>query len=272
MNYLLAKLKGRGTEFLKVVASSNNIHDIPDLTNTQDYSPEYKLEDDEWFKLDSFILRNYKNGLIENTFSGTTFNQITTDKYEDIKYLCCKQSNLYLFQKMSTNQLLSKKWFKITDSPTLQTNKPIIVINEWIDAVYDKDTDILYFKDIVKIKQMFKGIEILYRTATEAEVNTFLDKDFISLHDDFTSNNVKVANRRRIAMALDTLNSFTDSEIVEVVEYTKSYCTSVPINDDMFVIETEEHLKLVLFGIEQRYYTTSIHPEKRLANSILEMS
>jgi len=271
MNYLLAKLKGRTNEFLKVVASSNDILDTPDLTNTQNYTPEYKLEDDEWFKLDGFLARNYQNGLIENTFNGTSFNQITTDKYEDIKYLCSKQNNLYLFQKMSTNQLLSKKWFKITDSPTLQTNKPIIVINEWIDAVYDKNSDVLYFKDIVKIKQIFRGIESLYRTATQTEVNTFFSNSFISLGTSFTTSNVKPANRRRIAMAIDTLNSFSNAEIVQVVNYTKSYCVSVPVNGNMFVIETEEHLKLVLFGIEQRYYTTNIQPEKRLANSILEM-
>lgn len=271
MNYLLAKLKGRGNEFYKVVASRNDILDVPDLANTQNYSPEYKLEDDEWFKLDDFRARNYTNGLIENSFSGTTFNQITTDKYEDIKYLCCKQNDLYLFQKMSSNQLLSKKWFRITDAPTLQTDKPIIVINEWIDAVYDKSNDTLYFKDIVKIQQMFKGIETLYREATQVEVNTFLDKHFISLGESFTSNKVKVANRRRIAMALDTLNSFSEEQLVEIVEYTKSYCVNVPVDGETFVIETEEHLKLVLFGIEQRYYTTNIHPEKRLANSILEL-
>lgn len=272
MNYLLAKLKGKRNTFLKVVASTNNILDTPDLSSTQDYLTGYKLEDNEWFKLDNFKAKNYKNGLIENTFNSITFNQITKDEYKDIKYLCCKQSNLYLFQKMSEKQLLSKKWFKITDSPTLQINKPIIVINEWIDAVYDKNDDVLYFKDIVKIKQMFKGIESLYRIATQTEVDSFLSKDFISLGDNFTNDNVKVANRRRIAMALDTLNSFTESEVTQIVKYTKSYCTLVPVDDNMFVIETEEHLKLVLFGIEQRYYTTSIHPEKRLANSILEIS
>lgn len=271
MNYLLAKLTGRTSEFLKVIATTSNILATPDLTNVQNYSPEYKLEDDEWFKLDDFLAKDYTNGLIENTFNGTTFNQITTDKYKDIKYLCCKQNNLYLFQKMSTNQFLSKKWFKVTDSPTLQTNKPIIVINEWIDAVYDKGNDTLYFKDVVKIKQMFKGIEALYRTATQTEVNAFLSTSFISLSSGFTSNDVKAANRKRIAMALDTLNSFSPSEVLQVVNYTKSYCTSVPINGNMFVIETEEHLKLVLYGIEQRYYTTSIKPEKRLANSILEI-
>ncbi|QKJ22303.1 hypothetical protein [Poseidonibacter lekithochrous] len=269
MNYLLAKLKGRTQQFLKVVASTKNIIETPDLSNTKSYSPKYKLEDDEWFKLDNFIARNYKNGLIENAFNGTTFNQITTDKYEDIKYLCAKQSNLYLFQKTTVNKLLSKKWLRITDSPSLQTDKPIIVINEWVDAVYDTSNDTLYFKDIVKIKDMFKGIESLYRTATQVEVNTFFANSFISLGTGFTSMNVKSANRRRIAMALDTLSSFTTAEISQVVSYTKTYCHTVPVSGNSFKIETEEHLKLVLFGIEQRYYTTGIKPEKRLANSIL---
>lgn len=234
MNYLLARLKGRTNNFFKVIASTNDILDTPDLSNTQSYSPEYKLEDDEWFKLDNFLARNYQNGLIENSFNGTTFNQITTDKYKDIKYLCCKQNNLYLFQKMSLNQLLSKKWFKITDSPTLQIDKPIIIINEWIDAIYDKSNDVLYFKDIVRIKQMFNGIEVLYRTATQTEVNTFLTQSFISLGTGFTNNSVKTANRKRIAMALDTLNSFTPTEITKIVTYTKSYCSSVPTNALLF--------------------------------------
>lgn len=273
MNYLLAKLKGRTSEFLKVIALKKDIFDVPNLSNTKTYVPKYRLEDedDEWFSLDNFLIMGYQNGLIENKFNGTAFNQIATDNYKNIKYLCCKQNNLYLFQKMSANQLLSKKWFKITDSPTIQTNQPIIVINEWIDAVYDKNNDTLYFKDIIKIKQMFKGIEALYRTATHKEVNKFLSKNFILLGKTFTSDNVQIANRKRIAMALDTLNSFTSSEVNQVVDYTKHYCPKVPIDKSKFLIETEEHLKLVLFGIEQRYYTTSIHPEKRLANSILEI-
>jgi len=271
MNYLIAKLKGPGNNFLKVIASRNDILEVPDLSNTQSYTAGYKLEDDEWFKLDNFLSRNYQNGLIEQTFNGTSLNQITVDKYPDIKYLCSKQNNLFLFQKMSTTQLLTKKWFKVTDSPTLQTDKPIIVINEWIDAVYDKNIDTLYFKEIAKIKPMFRGIESLYRTATQTEVNNFLAQSFITLGSNYTSTDVKTANRKRVAMALDTLNSFTSSEVTQVVNYTKSYCPTVPTSGSNFVIDSEDHLKLVLFGIEQRYYTTLIHPEKRLANSILEM-
>jgi hypothetical protein len=172
---------------------------------------------------------------------------------------------------MSSTQLLTKKWINISDSPTLYRDKPIIVISDIIDAIYDKQEDILYFKDIVKIKQMFRGIEELYREATQVEVDSFLSKDFISLGNEFTSTNVKVANRRRIALALDTLDGFNDEEIITICDYTESYCVNLIKDGDKFVVNSEEDLKQVLFGIEQRYYTTIIGDEKRAANSIIEI-
>jgi hypothetical protein len=39
-------------------------------------------------------------------------------------------------------------------------------------------------------------------------------------------------------------------------------------NDESFSISNEEDLKKLLYGIEQRYYTTKVGNEKRLANSI----
>lgn len=271
MNYLLAKIKGRGENFLKVIATRDSIFNVPDLTTTQSYSSTYKLDEGEWFNLDNFLERTYRNGLIENRFSSTDHNQILPRQYKDIKYLCSKQDNLFIFQKMSQTQLLTKKWLHISDSPTLQRDKPIIVINDYIDAIYNKDEDTLYFRDIVKIKQMFKGIEELYREATQEEVISFLEKDFITVSPEFTSDKVKVANRKRIAMALSTLDSFSDEEVVQICDYTKGYCVNIRIDDNSFVIESEEELKQVLFGIEQRYYTTMIGEEKRVANSILEI-
>ena len=42
--------------------------------------------------------------------------------------------------------------------------------------------------------------------------------------------------------------------------------------DDMsFKIENENDLKVLIFGIEQRYYTTRIGSERRLANSVLTL-
>lgn len=272
MNYLLAEIKGRNAEFLKVMSVQRGVFDLPDLSDSQAYSPAYKLEDGEWFKLDNFLSLGYENNFIGSTFDSTVYNQITVRQYSKINYLCSKQGNFFLFLKMFPTQLIYKKWFRISSEPTLEIDKPIIILNSFVDAVYDINADSLYFKNIARVKSIFKGIEELYREATQAEVDAFLEQDFISLDETFTCNNVKTANRKRIAMAIDTLNQFTQEDKKQIFQYIRSYCEEVPIDDDTFLVGTEEHLKKILYGIEQRYYTTPLGNEKRLANSILKLT
>lgn len=173
---------------------------------------------------------------------------------------------------MSSARLLNKKWFEISGAPRLEINKPIIILNSYVDAAYSINDDILYFKNIATIKSMFKGIEELYREATQAEVDDFLNHNFISLAETFTSDNVKTFNRKRIAIAIDILNQFTEDDERQIFQYIRSYCEDVPVNGEAFLVSTENHLKKILYGIEQRYYTTPLGNEKRLANSTLTLS
>jgi hypothetical protein len=85
------------------------------------------------------------------------------------------------------------------------------------------------------------------------------------------SDDVKTSNRKRIAMAIDTINQFTSDDKQQIFQYIQSYCEDVPVDGDTFLVSTENHLKKILYGIEQRYYTTPIGNEKRLANSILTL-
>lgn len=272
MNHLLAKIKDRNAGFLKVMSDERGVFDMPDLSNNQAYSPSYKLDDGEWYKLDNFLSRGYENSLIGITFDSIDYNQITKNQYSKINYLCSKQGEFFLFQKMSSTRLLYKKWFHISGAPTLEIDKPIIILDSFVDAVYNINGDSLYFKNIARVKSMFRGIEELYREATQAEVDAFLEHDFISLEETFTSNNVKTANRKRIAMVIDTLNQFTQDDKQQIFQYIQSYCEDVPVDGDTFLVRTEEHLKKILYGIEQRYYTTPLGNEKRLANSILKLT
>ncbi len=272
MNYLLSEIKDRNVEFLKVMSTESGVFDMPDLSDSQAYSPAYKLEDSEWFKLDNFLSLGYENNLIRSTFDSTVYNQITESQYSKINYLCSKQGNFFLFLKMSPTQLIYKKWFRISSEPTLEINKPIIILNSFVDAVYDINADSLYFKNIARVKSIFRGIEELYREATRAEVDAFLEQDFISLDETFTCNNVKTANRKRIAMAIDILTQFTRNNKRQIFQYIRSYCEDVPVEGDAFLVSTDDHLKKILYGIEQRYYTTLIGNEKRLANSVLKLT
>jgi hypothetical protein len=62
--------------------------------------------------------------------------------------------------------LIRKKWFSVSSAPRLVEDEPIIVINNFVDAIYKKEEDTLYFRKLTLITSIFKGIDTLYREAT----------------------------------------------------------------------------------------------------------
>lgn len=270
MNFLVASLKNQANVIWKVMAQSTQFHALPDLSGARNYSPNYKLDEDEWFRLSQFRTRGFSNPLIGTRFTSTNFNQLKTKDYPSISYLCFKQNHFFLFQKLNPSQLISKKWFEISNAPSLESNKSIVVLSIFLDAVYDESSDLLYFKDLVRIKKIFPGIEELYRVATHAEVESFVSNDFIQLSTTYGIDRIKVANRKRIASVVDRLSGLSKKEIKSLVAYTKSYC-GVQYSKGKFQISSEDELKRVLYGIEERYYTTKMSKERRLANSVMSL-
>lgn len=114
---------------------------------------------------------------------------------------------------------------------------------------------------------------MLYREATHADVETFLTKDFIQLGDGYTADNVKKANRKRLALAMEALDAMSPADRKAVLQYTREYCDELTFNaaGSKVTINGEEDLKMLLFGIQERYYTTRLGHERRLANSIVNL-
>lgn len=272
MNHLLAKTRGSDGNYFKVI-SNKSIFSLPkDLSNLTKYLPDHKLDEDSWFAVENFSAQEYCIDFLKRKFISADYDQIQTKDYKNIEYLCAYQSGIYFFQKIGSKQFISKKLLSL-NSLTISENEPVIVINKHADAIYDKKEDKLYFKNLSTISTIFKGISELYREATEDETDAFLKSTFIKLGDDYSTKNVKKANRKRIAMAMDTLKKFKPADKRTIFSYIKDYCKDLVFDDkaENFTIETEEHLKLLLYGIEQRYYTTPLGGEKRLANSITPM-
>ncbi|WP_346882849.1 hypothetical protein [uncultured Algibacter sp.] len=271
MNHLIAKKSGRNGQIVKLM-SGENVFELPnDLDNPREYDTNYKLEDDEWFAIDNFSETDYSIELITNDFNSAEFNQIIRADYDKLSYLCSYQSNrYYYFQKLSKSQTINRKWFHISNEPELKTDNPIIIIKVLPDAIYDKTSDILYFKKLTSITTVFSGIGSLYREATKEDTATFLNNDFINLTESYSAERVKKANRKRIAMAMDTFNNFTNAQKASIYDYIKDYCEDLEFSEEdrSFAIGDEQSLKSLMFGIEQRYYTTLVGNEKRVANSV----
>lgn len=275
MNHLIAKirLKGSAPKYRKVL-SDKTLYTLPrDLSPHVPYSPNHNLDEDAWFGIVNFSEKSFCLDVLKENFVSTAYDVLGSDEINKLDFLCSVQDgNYYYFQKISKTQLLSRKRIHLGDQFKYLEDSKDIVINDVADAIYIKDTDILYFKKLSSITGIFKGIDQLYREATEEETKIFLKSQFIQLNEEFDETQVKQANRKRIAMAIDIVNSFQGNQKEIVFNTIKDYCPNLVTENGTFKIASENDLKLLLYGIDQRFYTTPDGKEKRIANSVIKLS
>jgi len=270
MKHLIAFLGSRSGGLQKILSTDEDIYEPQDLTSSTPYSDQTLLEDGEWYSIESFTETDFANDFISlaSPIDTTPLNQIQEASYEKIKYLCYENDGKKYFQKSLSSSILKRKWFTVSEQPVFESNKKIITLSPNPDAVYDIALDKLYFKDISRIKAIFHGIESLYREATQTEVNDFLDQDFIELTESYTAEQVKVPNRKRIAQLTEKISDFSEEDKQHIFSYIHDYRPEVNFDAGVFTIESEDDLTAVLYGIDERYYTTDIGHEKRIANSV----
>jgi hypothetical protein len=268
-NYIFGKVK-RKLNFFRIIETEEEVYDTATLIlNGIDYNPATLIEDEEIYQLTNFSQTEYCLDFLKEELNTVDFNQITKTDLQKLSFICTIQDNLYFFQIINSSFYISKKWFSI-DELTLETEKSIVTINPFADAIYNKENDILYFKKLTAAQKIFKGMDQLYKEATEAETQTFLQSDFLEVSGDFPANLVTIPNRKRIALVNATLNKLSKEERAAIYDYTNQY-GQVAYANGKFKIENDDNLKFVLWGIEQRFYTTQIGGEKRVANSIISI-
>lgn len=274
MIQLYAKIlvRGKGNKYRKVLSTESPVYKpIAELiVSSCQYTPGAILDDGEWFKISAFSSTEYSLDLTKREYETVDYDSLRKDEYLHIDYLFASiDGNLY-FQNISKVKLARKKQiWEIGEGYRYVDDAAVITINDYPDAIYISEEDTLYFRRIEPITGIFKDISKLYREATEPEVAEFLQNDFIVLSDGFSSSDVKTANRKRIALAMDTLSKLHPQERQQIFSYIRDYCPQIVKEGNKFSVSSEENLKMVLFGIEQRFYTTIVGGEKRLANSVI---
>lgn len=267
--YIYGKVK-RKQNLCRILETDKEVYDTSKLTlNGVNYNPTTLIEDEESYQLTNFSNSGFMFGFLENDLDSVNHDQIIKADLKKLSYICTVQNGLHFFQIVNSGFYVSKKWFSIEEL-TLETDKPIITINPLADAIYNKDNDTLYFKKLASAQKIFKGMDQLYKEATDNETLAFLQNDFLDVSHNYLSTNVSVPNRKRIALVNETLSNFSVEEKQAVYDYTSLYSNIVFANGK-FKIETDDDLKFVLWGIEQRFYTTPIGGKKRVANSIISI-
>lgn len=271
MDFLLARVADRRNWYRKMIAGET-IYQIPsNLENRIRYTPMDICDEDSWFYIDSFSQNKFCLDILkQDVFNSTDYEEINVIQPEKISYLVSYQGqNFFCFQRVYTSSLLQQKRFlHIGGRVEVRECERGIIINDVPDAIYSKREDCLYFKKLETITPIFKGIDELYREATEEETRQFLGYSFINLQNGFDTLEVKKSNRKRIALAMNVLGSFSEKQKRRIFEYTNEYFPNLKYNGNSFEIENEEDLKNLLYGIEQRLYTTPVTKEQRCASAV----
>lgn len=276
MDNICVKLKQREKDKYRKLLSINDSLYAPftisaDMVST--YTPGALLEDGEWFCIHEMSQKEFCIDILKADYSSVDFRTLDRGDFTKIDFLFIVTKNHIVFQNVSKAKLLSKRCiFALGEGYQYQDDCSEIVINDIPDAIYDKANDALYFRRLESITSIFRGIDQLYREATDEETTQFLNNKFINLKDGYSTASVKTANRKRIALAMKTLNTLNDNDRKNIFAYIGDYCPELQVSEDSFEVGTEEDMKKLLFGIEQRFYTTPVGGEKRIANSVIPLN
>ena len=268
---MIAKIKRMKNPSHYKVISGQAIYDF-DISQYSlvEYSPDHNLDEDALFKVSEFSSKEFCLDVLKADIVSANFDEIPRNKFTDISYLCSIQSKAICFQKVTPSTYLNRSILKFGENVSLEEGANKIFINPFPDAIYVQEQDILVFRNLGTISSIFKGIDTLYKEATQEEVAAFLDESFIQLSEGYNERNVSKPNRKRIALAMGSFACLEPQEKVQMLDYIHSYCNGISYSstERCFTISNDEDLKYLLYGIEQRFYTTVLGQEKRLANSI----
>lgn len=276
MDHVLVKVKGlRKKPYLKMISDHTLYEPINiDLNTCVPYSPDHNLDENAWFKIENFKAQPYCLMLLKTAFNSVEFDDLTKANFSKIAFVFAVQGVDFYFQKVTPSLFLKKKMIAFGEAAEIENSQTRLVINSLPDAVYFNEADTLIFRNLATISSVFKGIDVLYKEATEEEVETFLEEDFIELSGEFSIEKISKPNRKRVALAMDTLAAMPAEDRDQMCSYIHSYCEQrlkFDKENSKFEITTDDELKYLLYGIEQRFYTTPLGHEKRLANSVQAM-
>ena len=281
-------LYARSNSKFHLVLSDDNCPDFFTSVNLDEissvpYSPTAILEEDDWFYINLSKTENTAEVATEDKISdplellsrqiNTTLPTLKADQYKGVKYFVFEPSGKkwFLLQKvLSGSKIYGKKILTVSDQPKL-IEKPVIIINEEPDALYNYETNTLYFKKLEKLNSIFSNINSLYREATKEEMDTFFQMEIISVDQQFTTNKIGMLNRKNIALILETYNSYDADVKKELHSYIDNL--NLPKNGDgKYIIDNDKNLKNFIYALQERYYTTLATHEKRLAQAFVTTS
>lgn len=273
--FSLAKVKRKRINFgLQKLLSDSKLFENFDISKFGifDYDPETLLEEDHFYRLEKFSTFEFYPDWLKKPVDSKDYFDIEKKDYQGISYIVeIDGDNIFIFQSLNKSTYLKcRKFFELGEEITIEDKKTILVIKEIPDAYYDRSKDSLFFRNLIYLEKIFPGASSLYKEATNDQVKGFLTSGIFTLKNNFTSENVSVLNRKKIALCLNTFSKLNSAQKTLISKSVQSHKPSLYDSvSKSYVVDSDESLKLVLHALQERFFTTIATNKKTIANSVI---
>ncbi len=234
----------------------------PDLC--KQYSSRSSLAKDEWYYLSSIKEKGYYDDILTDKDS-VMYPRLDRQKLSDCKFILDYHEDCLCVQNVNRYRIMKKR--TIGSSGKIETSETKLVINDEPEYIYDSVSDRLYFKSLSAVKSLLPGIIEEFREATEDEVSSFVKTMGIDLIDGYKEDDIKIRNRKLIAIVSDKISNLSDGMKAELLDYVQSYCPQYVVGSKLTVRSDKEFNEL-LYALDERFYTTPVTKQKRKALTV----
>lgn len=275
MGIYVAKIKNDNERWFKIVdqVANDELSEI-DLSDAVLYDPN-NTEANQWFKIDGFDQKEGFLPLLAQQINAADLDNLEREQYDTIEFIAFFDQDRYYLQKITRSNYLTRKWFSWDgDIMKYQEDEGIIYINPIPNCIYNTNNKAIYFMDIAKAYGIFSSLKLDYQTATDDETTRFIHSDIIDASE-LPIEKVGVSNRKRITSVLSKYEEYSPEEKATLKEYIKLNVGGNLNFDDMtqkFIVNTDTQLRLLLYGIQQRFYMPPLVDEVQVATSTTSIS
>lgn len=270
MGTLIAKIKNE-PQWVKIRDQVEiDVLNQLDLSDSMGYDPHNNMTH-QWFRIADLSETEYFNDLFRTPIETGELTTINVEQLDDIKFFAYYADNKFYIQRMLTGCYIKKASFwSLGDSIQFANDNKMVTINPIPDGVYDLNTDTLYFQELNRLYRIFSNIKSEYVQGTNDSIHDFLSNDMINLEEDYTVDKVSLSNRKRIAEVARAYDAYTDIQKDELKRYISQYSNGdLEYNerDKKFNIRNDTELRLLLFGMQMRFYKQPLSEEVQVATS-----
>lgn len=248
-----------------------------DVSEAIEYDPN-NTQAGQWFKIAGFDQKDGFVPMLDRDFDVAELNSLTREQFcsHRIDFIAYYHNHRYYIQKFNKGNFLKKKWFAWDgEAVTYNEEDGLIYVNPAPNCIYDNQTKCIYFLDITKAYNLFEGLKLDYKEATDAETAQILQSDIIQTMGNFDSSGVGVSNRKRITSILTKYNQYDPEKKDTLRQYIKEKVgdnLQFDENTGKFRVSNDTQLRLLLYGIQQRFYLPPLEEEVQVATATTSLS